>query len=252
MGDLAIKVQASVAAPAQQNKAGVAAVTSAIDLPVLDAPLAEHLDFALVLSDDEGKPQFTDRQTVTLSPRRASGETFTFQVLSRAQLKPGHYDVRISAHSQERSLTGSVFGDLVIPDFAKVPVAIAGIFVQVEPDVQSVPRTAFADLLPFVPSTRRQFSRSDSVLAYVRTYLGPRAPLVAPDATISIINQQDATVLDKSLVASTERLSTERLAEYRITLPVAELTSGEFLLKFSIVPAGAKQPEIRDMRFSVK
>ncbi len=247
--DLPVRLHASALSAGVAGK-GTVALTMGVDLAARDAPATEHVDIGFSIFDDEGKMQASETRGVAVSPTTAAGSTFTCQILARVDLRPGHYDVRVSAHSQERGVSGSVFGDVVVPDFSKEALALSGVFIETSPAPASVPKAAFEGLIPIVPAARREFQSRDTATAYLQIYQGGRAPAGAVTVKTVVLDQRDAVIAERAETFAPDRFGAGRPAEYRFPLPLNGLAPGLYLLRIEAA-AGARATVRRDVRFEV-
>jgi hypothetical protein len=119
---------------------------------------------------------------------RPSPRDRSYDFLTSVSLKPGHYNMRVSAHSTARNKSGSVHTDITIPDYAKLPISMSDVVVSAPPARTASPLNAFAGLVPVVPTTAREFARSDRVTVFSRLYWGRDKP----PTTVSVV----ATITD--------------------------------------------------------
>jgi len=196
--------------------------------------------------DIDGRKEFSaDSQTMHIPPGTAPGRR---EWLGALRLRPGRYNLRFAVHSAARDKAGSVYTDVAVPDFAGGPLSWSGVAIGLRPGPVAVPPDTFARLLPFVPTTVREFGAHDAVTAFARLYWGRGSPETPVDVRMEIRNEKDAVVFDR-----TDRVtpSAGRSADCRLDLPIAGLPSGEYLFAWRAVPP--KGQEIRrDVRFRVR
>lgn len=197
----------------------------------------------------DGRRVRSQQLTATVLLRAESGPTVQYEVLSEMRLRPGRYQLRFAADSSLYSKRGSVYCDVDVPDFSKGELSASGLVLSATPNVAVAPRDAFAKLIPVVPTSRRNFWRSDLVEAFLRVYQDPkRASAVTIKA--SIRDGTDGTVFEAAEVIEGARFAKTREAEYRLTLPVKQLQEGPYLLT---IEANAGQNSIRrDVRFVIQ
>jgi hypothetical protein len=101
------------------------------------------------------------------------------------------------------------------------------------------------------PTTRRVFKRSEQVRAVAQIYQGTqRTDAIAPvSLRVQILDANGTAVRDQSLPFA-ETAFTNRRADCVITLPLAKLTPGEYLLKLEA--ASNRQTSGRAVRFAVE
>jgi VWFA-related protein len=96
-----------------------------------DGKSVTRLELSVIAIDTEGKVKGGTREMVDLALRpdtRARADQLGFRVLSRFEVPPGKYQVRVAAKDAS-GLVGSVHYDLDVPDFAKEPLSMSGLVV---------------------------------------------------------------------------------------------------------------------------
>ena len=76
------------------------------------------------------------------------------EVLPRLQVPPGRYEVRLGARTAD-ARSGSVYTFVDVPEFTREALSMSGLVLAVTPSVGAAPAGAYADLLPIVPTARR-------------------------------------------------------------------------------------------------
>jgi VWFA-related protein len=199
--------------------------------------------------DRNGRSVDSEIQTVSIAlPSDASGDV-PYEVLSRLTLKPGRYEIRVALDASPTQ-RASVYTYVDVPDFAEQLLSLSGVVIAASPAPPSAPLDAFKDLLPIVPTARREFARTGRASAFVRVYQRWKdAP--EPVTVTAQIHDTTGRVLMKD-VASLEsaRFGSGHAADYRIALPVERLNPGEYLL--SIEAAQGQSTASRAVRFRVQ
>jgi hypothetical protein len=174
-----------------------------------------------------------------------------YEVLSEMRLRPGRYQLRFAAESSLYGKSGSVYYDVDVPDFSKNDFAVSGLVLSAVPSVAVAPRDAFAKLIPVVPTSRRNFWKTDQVVSFLRLYQGGKT--IAPvKVDLQIRDANDRAVFeDSELIEGAEfMVMRRRSADHRVQLPMNELAPGPYLL---IVEASAAGTSLRrDVRFVVQ
>ena len=145
----------------------------------------------------QGDPRGTQRHTarVTLRPG-AQGEA-EYEALSRIDLAPGRYRLRLGAHSESSRKTGSVFADVDVPDFANLPFSVSGVAVRLEPARPSAPRDVFDAILPFAPTAARAFAVTEKVTAFLQIHQDGRRAFEPVSLVTRIVDARDRVVVDE-------------------------------------------------------
>jgi hypothetical protein len=113
----------------------------------------------------------------------------------------------------------------------------------------AAPKTAFATIVPVVPTSQREFARSDRVAAFVRIYQGGRQPARAVDVTARVTDANGLDVISKTDVVTARAFGAGRAADHTYELPLNTLRPGSFLLTID-AKLGAITTT-RHVRFSV-
>ena len=210
-------------------------------------------EVALIASayDSDGRHAATLRQTAKLVMRPTGGEA-RYEVLSRLNLQPGRYNIRFAGHNDELDLSGSVYSDVEVPALGDRTLAMSGVLLSVEPPLPSAPRDALADLIPVLPTTRRDLTASRRAAAFVRLYQGRRREPTSVVMTASILDANGRVAFERNTTIGAERFRESRTADYELELPLLELTPGPHLLTLTATGAPGEAPVTRRMRFSVQ
>jgi VWFA-related protein len=169
-----------------------------------------------------------------------------FWLASKIELKPGRYALRIAVHSAGSDRTGSVYTDVVVPDFRNEPLSLSGVVVM-PASGGSLSRDALDSL---APTTVRAFAATDRMQAFLRVYQGGRGALSPVTMTVRIANAQNAVVVDRAEPLPASAFARDQQADYRARLPLASLPPGEYWM--SIEAAAGKATARRDVRFAIR
>ncbi len=210
---------------------------------------AVPLEIAVVATDQTGRSVVSARQTSTITGTRpGSGAPVEgnvpspeINVQSHVELAPGDYGLRVAVSDPATGKVASVFSDVTVPKFDSAPLSLSGVTV----DIASIRSTA-----P-VPTTRRAFRRDEQVRVVLQIYQGTeRTEAIVPvSMRVQILDAKGGSVRDQSL-PFTEQTFTNRRADCVITIPVAKLPPGEYLLKLDA--SLDRQRTGRALRFAVQ
>lgn len=193
--------------------------------------------------DGEGRVQVARRLHTATIP---ASSNLPRDLLSSIRLKPGRYNVRISVHREQERRAGSIYTDVVVPDFEKAAVSVSGVVVFAKPANPVTSADGYEPVLPGVPTTTREFSSEADASVFFRVHARAKtpAPRVVVDAVI--IDTTDRPVLERRDVLTPGPGG----ADYRLTLPLARIGTGEFVARFTIGGEGVK-PQQHQVRFRV-
>jgi VWFA-related protein len=199
--------------------------------------------------DSQGNSFGSRRLTVRPALRPLGGGELHYEVLPRLQVPPGRYEVRLGVRTAE-GRGGSVYTFVDVPAFAREPLSMSGLVLAVTPSVGAAPADAYADLLPIVPTARREFARADRVTAFLRVYQGGSRPLVPVAMTTRLVNSRDERLGETVRTLDAAAFARARSFDDTFDLPVRDLAPGEYLLTVDVAAAGTTAR--RQLRFRVR
>jgi hypothetical protein len=207
------------------------------------------LDITVVATDQAGRGVASARQTSTVSSSGTAPDASVdakqpareINVQSHVELPPGDYVLRVAVTDPATGKVASVFSDVTVPKFDSAALSLSGVTVDVAGTAPAAPAT----------TTRRSFRREERVRALLQIYQGTQRsdPIVPVSMRVQIVDAKGAAVRDQSLPFG-EQAFTNRRADCVITLPLAKLPAGEYLLKLDASVGGQKSG--RALRFVVE
>jgi hypothetical protein len=199
--------------------------------------------------DRNGRSVHSEEQTVGIAlPSNAAGD-FPYEVLSRLTLKPGRYEIRVSLDATPTQ-RASVYTFVDVPDFRDQQLSLSGVVLGASPSPPAVPADAFKDLLPIVPTARREFARTDRASLFLRVYQGAKDALQPVGVTARIEDTNGRVLMTDAASLESAQFGSSRAADYRLALPVDRLNSGEYLL--AIEATQGSHSARRAVRFTVR
>jgi VWFA-related protein len=211
-----------------------------------DAPAT--IDVEVRVFDPEGRKQFGEKtHRVELSPRTAGPKLY--DVVSRFDLKPGRYTVRASAHNVSADRAGSVYADFVVPDYRDHRISLSHVVLTTQATT-AAPADALTGVVPVLPTTRREFTPSDSLSGFVRIYQGGEKELQRAALTVRIVDSRERTVFEKRHALEPQHFDDRRALDFRFDLPLKELPAGAFVLELNVVGAD-RESSSRAVRFRI-
>jgi hypothetical protein len=245
----ATPLRMSAAAFAVAKKPGAAvAIALSVRSPTAASGATQHVSVLANAFDLEGQPVAFERQTLNVSVSPNPGG-MPFEILSRLALPPGRYDVRVGVQIGEEQ-PGSVYAFVDVPNFAKDDLSLSGLVFERTRPLTVASERGLVDLLPVVPTTARDFARTDRVAAFLRAYQGGGGRLAPAQVVSRVVNDQDETVFEQKTPLGEERFGQGRAADYHLDLPLARLIAGDYLLTLDVTLG--KRDIRRDVRFTVR
>ena len=226
----------------------------------------------------EGTNKGSQRHTARVTLRPGAQGDADYEALSRIDLPPGRYRLRLAAHHDAAGKTGTVMVDVVVPDFSRDKVSMSGVIVGVTPGRPSAPRNLLTGILPVVPSAQREFTKADRASALFYLYQSTTA-LVPANVTVRVTDDRGAHLINETQTIAVDRFVTAeadtggrpvaprppavqtsrpdafvnkalRAAEFQYALPINRLPVGRYLLTFEV--AMGETTLRRDVQFSIK
>jgi VWFA-related protein len=200
---------------------------------------ANKLEVSIIAIDQQGKFRGGDQHSLDMTLKPETYERVQeggFRVLSRVNLPPGRYQVRVAGHESGGGRLGSVYTELVVPDFAKEPFVMSGIVIASAAETQRTltarPDPVLNDVLPGPPATDRVFAPGEEVAVYVDVYDNVRTPAHRVDIQTTVRAEDGRTVFQ----AAEERDSSElqgRRGGYShvVRVPLTGFAPGPYLLE---------------------
>jgi VWFA-related protein len=199
--------------------------------------------------DAGGRTYGFDRQTATVTPRPLGGGRFAYDVASRLELKPGHYEIRAAIEDSTLQQTGSAYTYVTVPDFAGETVSLSGVFLETASGLAPLEGAAIADLVAARPTTRRTFARTERVTAVVHSYQGQAHEARPGYMTTEIFNDADERVYQQELRIVPPDPD-RRTATFSVDLPLDRLAPGEYVVTMQMRQGNASAR--RDVRFEIR
>jgi hypothetical protein len=241
-------------------------------------------DLRVTAFTTEGDNKGTQRSTAKVVLRAGATGDADYEALSRIDLPPGRYRLRLAAHIESAAKTGTVMVDVIVPDFNREPASMSGVVMGATPGRPSAPRDLFTGVLPIVPTAQRLFEKSDRATALFDLYQIAGKPMFPANIALRVTDAQGAVVIKDAQTIAADRFgnaqpqtanaaapptfggtksipavpaprvdaasSALRTAEFRYPLPLDKLTTGRYLLTFEVM-VGTMSLR-RDVQFEVR
>lgn len=233
-----LRVTLGPVAPSAQTRSAMDAVAVlSVRYPALAASVTDTLTITRHVYDDEGRAGAPEQmvESVVLQPR--GGEETRHDILQVLTLSPGRHQVRFHVQSQLLKTTGTVYADIEVPNIARSPLALSGLFLAgPQPDAGV---TGDADgLLPIVPTSRREFGRNETIHGFARVYQAAAGPRPV-GVRVEVVDAGDQVRHEQELVFDPAQLEADGGAEVRFEIPLERLSPGPHLLSVTArLPGG--------------
>jgi VWFA-related protein len=231
-----------------------------LNLKSEDGKYVGNLELTVSAFDREGKFKAGERPTVKFGLRP---ETFTrvtdtgVRVLTRLEVPPGRYQLRVGGLSGDSGQRGSVFYELEIPDFSKDPLSMSGLLLTSPSSSQVMtvrPDPLLEGLLPGSPTTMREFSVDDEIALFTEVYDNQLTPRHMVDISTSVITDDGRVVFTTSDTRSSDELEGKRGGYgYSARVLLKDLAPGLYVLKVEArTRLGNVDPIVRQVQFRIR
>jgi len=136
----------------------------------------ETIDVAITAIEAGGKIYPGERHAVTLTLKPDTYQRARdrgLRVLSQHSVPPGRYQLRVAAGNKAGTSIGTVLYDLIVPDFYRLPLSMAGVALTSSGAAQMTTIKAkdpLADFLPAPATAVREFSRGEALAIFTEFY----------------------------------------------------------------------------------
>lgn len=219
------------------------------------------LELSYIAVDKNGKMAAGNRDSLNMTLKPETYQRVMqmgFRVQSRLELPPGAYQLRLAAREGGGKL-GSVHYDLVVPDFAKEPLALSGLLIS-SAAAGAIPTAGviaeLGNVLPAPPTTVRNFVSGDELALLAEVY--DNQPTAQPHSvfiTTTLKADGGRTVFSTDEQRSSKELGGKKGGYgYTARVPLKDLTPGLYVLRVEAksglkdVPSAARDVQIRIVR----
>jgi len=246
-------------------KAAIAIVTEVLGRDIAftqkDGKYTNALEVSYVAVDKNGKVAAGNRDTLIMNLKPDTYQRVAqtgFRVQSRLELAPGKYHLRIAAREGGGKI-GSIFYDLIVPDFRDQPLMMSGLVLTsssagVIPSAGAI--AELANVLPAPPTTSRVFGTTDeiSLLAEIYDNQASSHPH-AVNITTSLKAEGGRAVFSTNDQRSSKELGGAKGGfGYTARIPLKDVAEGLYVLRVEAastlkgVPAAVRELQIRVVR----
>ena len=217
----------------------------------------ETIEVSILAVDQKAKIRGGDNKTHTLKllpetrDRVAKGGV---RFLSRLELPPARYQIRIGAHATNSGAVSTVPFDLEVPDYAKETFSMSNAILS-SPGAASLPTAnpdpEFDTVLSGPPIATRRFSSSDTVASFVEVYERATSTPHAINFAATVQDATDARTVFSARDRRQVEASTMTVGHgFRTDIPLKDLRAGTYVLRLEAT-AGDKTAR-RDVLFDVR
>jgi hypothetical protein len=261
IGDLPVRV---FAAPFKgEGRNGSVLLAVEIEGPSLrfqerDGKFQDKLEVSIAAVDYQGKlvdPKF-QAFTLNLPPNTyAITSKGGIRLLSRLNLPPSRYQIRVGVRDAEGGGIATVPYDLEGPDFSKTPLALSGLVLTSSRSggiMTMKPDPVLNEVLPVPPTAVRRFLRQDTLTVLAQVYDDSSRLAHTVDVQATIRRVADGNVVFQKRDERTMAAGTAAGAEwYKTDIPLNDVAPGRYVLVVEATSRVGKNVAVQQVPFEV-
>jgi VWFA-related protein len=219
----------------------------------------EKVEVSIVAVDYQGNVRGSDRQTLDLKLRPETHQVVTggggVRLLSRLDLPPSRYQIRVGVHESVGSAVGTLPYDLEVPDYSKTSFSLSGLlltssaagaFVTPRPDAQ------VKGLLPAPPIATRIFDPQQTIAFLTELYDNSNRSSHAVDLIASVRAASDGRIVFNTRDERTIQAgNTTRTEAYKGEISLKDFAPGTYVLRVEATSRTDNQFAFRELPFEV-
>jgi VWFA-related protein len=217
----------------------------------------ETIEVSILAADQKAKIRGGDNKTHTLKLLPETRDRVAesgVRFLSRLELPPARYQIRIGAHATNSGAVSTVPFDLEVPDYAKETFSMSNAILS-SPGAASLPTAnpdpEFDTVLSGPPIATRRFSSSDTVASFVEVYERATSTPHAINFAATVQDATDARTVFSARDRRQVEASTMTVGHgFRTDIPLQDFPAGTYVLRLEAT-AGDKTAR-RDVLFDVR
>jgi len=229
---------------------------SALKFTQRDGRFVERVELSIVATDDDAKVQGGDRQQFDMNllpDTHARVSRSGVRLISRLDLPPGRYQIRVGAYETTGGAVATVPYDIEVPDFGKTPFAMSGLVLSssdADALVNANPDPQLKDLVPATPVVTRSFTRTQTLTPFAEVY--DNASTLAHDLLL-VATVRDGN--DRVVFRAQDRrvgISGSRAEGFTTDIPLKDFAPGAYVLRVDATSAAGGYGDHRSVPFEVR
>jgi len=198
----------------------------------------DQLQLTYYAMDAKGKYQGGSTDTVTLNLRPETKqivEQTGLRALSRLELPPGRYQLRVAANELSSKAVGTVVYDLDVPDFSKGAISMSGLAIT-SPSSARVPTVRpdaeLRQVMPAPPVAAREFQAEEELALFAEVYDNTAASPHKVDITTTVTADEGKVMFKTDETRDSSDLQGKSGGYgYSARVPLKGLSPGIYVLK---------------------
>jgi len=217
------------------------------------------VDLSVVALDGDGRTHDALHRAVPMPLKPESYKMVSesgIRIVSRIELAPGRYQLRIAAMDLGRPPAGAVHYDVEVPDFESVPFGMSGL-VLTSSLAATIPTAASAAIeelrgtLPGPPTLARQFQSGEDLALLVEVYDKQAAAHTTDIVTTLRTDEGREIVRQEEQRTETEFAAGKGAIRHTARVPLAGAAPGLYVLRVEARSRLQKEPVGREIQFRI-
>lgn len=262
VGTLPLRVFAAPFKGSGRNASVLVAVEidgSAITFTQADGISSGALEVSIAAVDRDGKVQGGDRQNLGLKLQPQMYERVSrtgLRFLSRINLPPARYQIRVGAAESVGKGVGTVPYDLEVPDYSKSTFMLSGLALtssSANAYVTTAPDPLLKDILSPAPTAARAFDRQEQLVAFVELYVTPGPAPTRVEFVATVRSAANGRIFFSTRDTRALETSTRSLTHgFKAEVPLSNLDPGMYVLRVEAASTAKDQSVDREIPFEVR
>ena len=261
IGDLPMRVFAAPFRGTGRN--GSVLLALEIDGPSLrfqerDGNFQDKIEVSIAAVDYQGKLVDPKVQAFTLNlPPNTYAITTKggIRILSRLDLPPSRYQIRVGVHDSLGGSVATVPYDIEVPDYSKTPLALSGLVLASARSgsiMTMKPDPVLKDVVPMPPTAVRRFLRQETITVLAQIYDDSSRLAHTVDVLATIQRVADGQVVfqkrdERSMAAG----ATAGAEWYKTDIPLTDVAPGKYVLVVQATSRVGKNVAVQQVPFEV-
>jgi len=221
---------------------------------------ANSLELSFFTLTDEGKAQRGTRSALNIAVRPETYQRMKalgIRYNARMPLAPGRYQLRVGARDPLTGKAGTVFYDVVVPDFSKPPLTVSGLLLSSTGALQMF--TAQHDPMSEKllgggpPTTRREFGQNETLAWMTEIYDNmPADRSRRIDVRASLIGENGQVGYSSNNLIANGGANGWTTFGYTGQIPLNLVQPGRYVLRLQATPSDGGNPATTETMITVK
>ena len=218
----------------------------------------DTLEISIVATDQRAQVHDGDRQKFELQLLPDTYQKISrsgVRLLSRLDLPPATYQIRVGVYESGGGQTAMVPYDLEVPDYSRMPFGLSGILLT-SSDAESFATAnrgaQLTDALPAPPVVRRRFNPTETLTSFAEVYDNSSQAAREIHFVLSVVDGSDGRTVfmarDRRAIKALDKTVTQG---FRTEIPLKDWKPGIYVLRAEATSTAGDQLAKREVPFEV-